>query len=71
MSRITLGSYHWYAMPWAVSLGLGDDKLFFGTRNNIHVLFFMILFGLFDSMLLFVLKVVMWIVKQKLENKKK
>ena len=51
-------------MPWAERLSLGDDKLFFGLKHNIYALF-MILFGLFDLILLFV----MWIVKQKIENK--
>ena len=37
---------------------------FFGLKHNIYALF-MILFGLFDLILLFV----MWIVKQKIENK--
>ena len=52
-------------MPSAVSLSLSDDKLFFGPKHNIYALF-MILFGLFDLILLFV----MWIVKQKIENKR-
>ena len=52
-------------MPWAVSLSLGDDKLFFGPKHNIYALF-MILFGLFDLSV----KFVMWIVKQKIENKR-
>ena len=39
--------------PWAVSLRLGDDKLFIGLRHNIYTLF-MILFCLFDLILLFV-----------------
>ena len=52
-------------MPWAVSLSLGGDKLFFGPKHNIYALF-MILFGLFDLSV----KFVMWIVKQKIENKR-
>ena len=56
------------AMPWAMSLSLGDDKLFFGPKHNIYALF-MILFGLFDLILLFDVKFVMWIVKQKIKNK--
>ena len=52
-------------MPWAVSSSLGDDKLFFGPKHNIYALF-MILFGLFDLSV----KFVMWIVKQKIENKR-
>ena len=51
-------------MPWAGSSSLGDDKLFFGPKHNIVALF-MILFGLFDLSV----KFVMWIVKQKIENK--
>ena len=39
-------------MPWAVSENLGDYKLFFGPKHNIYT-FFMILFGLFDTILLF------------------
>ena len=53
-------------MPWAVNSSLSDDKLFFRPKHNIYA-FYMILFGLFDLILLFV----MWIVKQKIENKKK
>ena len=41
------------AMHWAVSLSLSDNKLFFGPKHNIYALF-MILFGLFDLILLFV-----------------
>ena len=26
---------HWYATPWAMSLSLGDVKLFFGPKHNI------------------------------------
>ena len=40
-------------MPRAVSLSLSDDQLFFGSKHNIYGLF-MILFGLFDLILLFV-----------------
>ena len=40
-------------MPWAMSLSLGDDKLFFGPKHNIYALF-MILFGL---ILLFVCQI--------------
>ena len=43
-------------MPWAVSSSLGDDKLFFGPKHNIYALF-MILFGLFDLILLFVCQI--------------
>ena len=52
-------------MSWAVSLSLGDDKLFFVPKHNINALF-MILFGLFDLIQLFVCQIVMWIVKQKI-----
>ena len=44
---------HWCAMPWAMSSSLGDNKLFFGHKHNIYALF-MMLFGLFDLILLFV-----------------
>ena len=64
-SQVVFTLEHQYTMPWAVSLSLGDDKLFFGPKHNIYALF-MILFGLFDLILLFV----MWIVKQKIENKR-
>ena len=37
-------------MPWAVSSSLGDDKLFFRLKHNIYA-FFMILFGLFDTII--------------------
>ena len=47
---------HWYAMPWAGSSSLGDDKLFFGPKHNIYA-FFMILFRLFDLILLFVCQI--------------
>ena len=40
------------AMLWAVSLSLSEDKLFFGPKHNIYA-FLMILFGLFDLILLF------------------
>ena len=40
----------WYAMPWTESSSLGDEKLFFGPKNNIYALF-MILFGLFDTII--------------------
>ena len=53
-------------MPLAMSSSLSDNKLFFARKHNIYA-FFMILFGLFEMILLFV----MWIVKQKIENKRK
>ena len=37
-------------IPWAVSSSLGADKLYFWPKHNIYA-FFMILFGLFDSIL--------------------
>ena len=40
-------------MPWAMSSSLGDNKLFFRPKHNIYD-FVMILFGLFDLILLFV-----------------
>ena len=40
------------AIPWAVSLSLDDDKLFFGPKHNIYT-FFMIIFGLFELIPLF------------------
>ena len=43
-------------MPWAMSLSHGDDKLFFGPKHNIYALF-VILFGLFDLILLFVCQI--------------
>ena len=46
-----------------MSLSLSDNKLFFGPKHNIYA-FFMILFGWFDSILLFV----MWIVNQKINK---
>ena len=39
-----------------MSLSLGDDKHFFRPKHNIYA-FFIILFGLFDSILLFVCKI--------------
>ena len=47
---------HQYTTPWAVSLSLGDVKLFFGPKHNIYALF-MILFDLFDLILLFVCQI--------------
>ena len=54
--------------PWAVSLSLGGNKLFFKPKHNIYA-FFMILFGLFDLILLFVCQICH--MKQKIENKSK
>ena len=51
--------------PLDHGFNLGDYKLFFGPKHNIYP-FFMILFGLFDIIILFV----MWIVKHKIENKR-
>ena len=44
---------HWFA---ATCPGLGDDKLFFEPKHNIYA-FFMILFGLFYLILLFVCQI--------------
>ena len=44
---------HRYAAPWAVSLSLGDVKLFFGPKHNIYALFII----LFDLILLFVCQI--------------
>ena len=49
-------STYQYTMPWAVSSSIGDNKLFFGPKHNIYALF-MILFGLFDLILLFVCEI--------------
>ena len=43
-------------MLWAVGWSLGDDKLFIRPKHNIYA-FFMILFYLFDSILLFVCQI--------------
>ena len=43
-------------MPWAMSLSPGDDKLFLEPKHNIYTLF-MILFGLFGLILLFVCQI--------------
>ena len=50
------------------ALGREFDKLFFGPKHNIYALF-MILFGLFVWYYYLSVKFVMWIVKQKIENK--
>ena len=52
----TLNFEHRNATPWAVSSSLGDVKLFFGPKHNIYALF-VILFDLFDSILLFVCQI--------------
>ena len=51
-----LWSLVWWAMPWVVSSSLGDDKVFFWHKYSIYA-FFMIPFGLFDSILLFVCQI--------------
>ena len=51
--HIRLWSLVHFAMPWAMSSSLGDNKLFFGPKHNIYA-FLMILFGLFDLILIFV-----------------
>ena len=43
-------------MHLAVSSSLSDNKLFFGPKHNIYT-FFMILFGLFDLILLLVCQI--------------
>ena len=43
-------------MPSAISSSLNDNKLFFGPKHNIYA-FFMIQFGLFDLILLFVCQI--------------
>ena len=55
-------------MPWAMSSSLGDDKLFFGPKQNNYAFFTIILVYLIWYYYLSV-KFVMWIVKQKIENK--
>ena len=66
-SRVVFTLDFWTSVRYAraVSSSLGDVKLFFGPKHNIYALF-MILFGLFDLSV----KFVMWIVKQKIENKR-
>ena len=43
-------------MPWAVISSRSDDKLFYGPKHNIYALF-MIIFDLFDFILLFVCQI--------------
>ena len=52
----TLNFEYRYATPWAVNSSLGDVKLFFGPKHNIYALF-VILFDLFDLILLFVCRI--------------
>ena len=47
---------HQYTTPWVMSSSLGDVKLLFGPKHNIYALF-IILFDLFDSILLFVCQI--------------
>ena len=59
-----------YTMPWAVSLHLGDNKLFIGPKHKIYAFSLFYLVNLIWYYYLSV-KFVMWIVKQKIENKQK
>ena len=54
------------AMPWAVSLSLGDDKLFLdpNTISKLYSWFYLVWYYYLS------VKFVMWIVKQKIENKR-
>ena len=68
LSGITLGSDHQLvccAMPWAVSSSLDDDKLFLdpSTTSMLSSWFYLIWYYYLS------VKFVMWIVKQKIENK--
>ena len=69
LSGITLGSDHQLvccAMPWAVSSSLDDDKLFLDPRTtSILSSWFYLIWYYYLSV-----KFVMWIVKQKIENKR-
>ena len=56
-------------MPWAERLSLGDNNLFFGPKHNIYTFFMILLVYLIWYYYLSV-KFVMWIVKQKIENKR-
>ena len=55
-------------MPQATSLCLGDNKLFIGPKHNIYALSYYYLVYLIWCHYLSV-KFVMWIVKQKIEDK--
>ena len=52
-----------------MDLSLADNKLFFGPKHNIYT-FFMILIGFLIQYKYLSVKLVMWIVKQKIENKR-
>ena len=52
LSGFTLGSKHWYAAPVVVCASLMTNSLTKTQAQHLH--FFMILFGLFDLILLFV-----------------
>ena len=55
-------------MHGAVSLRFGDDKLFIGPKHNIYTFsLFYLVFLIWHYQLS--VKFVMWIVKQKIENK--
>ena len=45
-----------YAVPWAWSLHLGNDKLFIGPKHSIYT-FLIFLFGLLDLILLYVCQI--------------
>ena len=55
------------AMPWAESSSLDDDKLFFGPKHNIYDWFYLVCLIWYFYLSV---KFVMWIVKQKIENKR-
>ena len=55
-------------MPGAMSSSLGFDKLFFGPKHNIYA-FFMILFGIFDTIIcLSILSFKLWNKKLKIKK---
>ena len=64
-----LGSLVHCAMPWAMSLSLGDNKLFLDPSTTSMLSSWFYLVYLFWFYYLSV-KFVMWILKQKLENKR-
>ena len=59
---------HRYAMPWAMSSSLGDIKLFFpSTTSMLYSWFYLVCLIWYYYLSV---KFVMWIVKQKIENKR-
>ena len=56
-------------MPWAVSSSISDDKLFYRPKHNI-ITYFMIHLCFLVWYYYLSVKFVMWIVKQKIENKR-